>query len=230
MTITVIIPTWNEGQDIGSLVKFVVQHGGPSVGEVLVVDGGSTDDTVNVARRAGARTLTCAEPSRARQMNLGAQQATGDVLYFAHADVKLATSFSHDILEAINEGYDAGCYRYVFDSSHPMLKINGYFTRFDRLMCRGGDQTLFVRRSVFENLNGYNERFSIMEDYDFLLRLRQKHTFKIIPKDIVVSARKYQTNGWLRVQLANLTVFMMFFLKQSPERMKKVYKKMLNYR
>jgi GT2 family glycosyltransferase len=97
-------------------------------------------------------------------------------------------------------------------------------------MCRGGDQTLFVTKSVFEDLDGFNEYYSIMEDYDFIIRLRQKFKFKIIPKDITVSARKYKTNSWLRVQVANLTVFLMFFLQQHPERMRSVYKKMLKYR
>ena len=198
--------------------------------EIIVVDGGSDDHTVEFARRAGAVTLCTSTRSRAHQMNAGAKHATGEVLYFIHADVKLIPSFVHDICDAVNEGFNAGCYRYVFDSSHPMLRINSYCTRFDRIMCRGGDQTLFVKRSIFESLNGFDEYYSIMEDYDFILRLRKNCQFKIIPKNITVSARKYETNSWLRVQLANLIVFLMFFRKQSPEQMRLVYKKLLRYR
>ena len=162
--------------------------------------------------------------------NLGAKYATGKLLYFVHADVKLIPSFAGDIIQAVNEGFDSGCYRYVFDSDNKMLRINGYFTRFDRIMCRGGDQTLFVTKTVFDALGGFDEHFTIMEDYDFIIRLRKQYSFKIIPKNIKVSARKYETNSWLRVQLANLIVFIMFFLKRSPEQMKSVYKKMLDYR
>ena len=230
MKISVIIPTWNERENIDDLVSFILTFGGKVIAEVIVVDGNSDDDTVHVAKHAGALTLSSAKRSRAVQMNLGVKQATGDILYFLHADVKLIPSFAEDIITSVSGGYPSGCYRYVFDSAHPMLKVNSYFTRFDRIMCRGGDQTLFVTKSVFEDLDGFNEYYSIMEDYDFIIRLRQKFKFKIIPKDITVSARKYKTNSWLRVQVANLTVFIMFFLQQHPERMRSVYKKMLKYR
>jgi rSAM/selenodomain-associated transferase 2 len=230
MKITVIIPTWNEAENIHDLIAFVYKHGGDKIAEVIVVDGGSDDGTLQKANQAGAFTVSSPVRSRAAQMNLGVRHATGEVLYFLHADVKLIPSFPRDILESIREGFHSGCYRYVFDSPHPMLKINSYFTRFDRIMCRGGDQTLFVTKSVFEGLGGFNNFFSIMEDYDFIIRLRKKYRFKIIPKDITVSARKYETNSWLRVQLANLTVFIMFFLQQHPEKMRLMYKKLLRYR
>jgi rSAM/selenodomain-associated transferase 2 len=230
LTISVIIPTWNESQNIGGLVTFLRQHGGQLVREVIVVDGSSTDDTLLAAERAGAVTLRCAFRSRAAQMNLGAQKATGEILYFIHADVKLIPSFAFDIVNEIENGFHAGCYRYVFDSDHPLLKINGYCTRFDRIMCRGGDQTLFVTATVFKTLRGFNEYFTIMEDYDFLIRLRKKNRFKIIPKSIVVSARKYETNSWLRVQFANFVVFMMFFMGKHPDAMRAVYKRLLKYR
>ncbi len=230
MKITVIIPTWNEAENIAALVNFIEIHGASDLAEVIVVDGNSEDHTVQLAKVAGALTICCTARSRAQQMNEGAKLATGDILYFIHADVKLIPSFAKDIMTSIAEGFHSGCYRYVFDSDSRMLKINSYFTRFDRIMCRGGDQTLFVTKGVFNELGGFNEVYTIMEDYDFIIRLRKKYRFKIIPKDITVSARKYETNSWLRVQLANLTVFMMFFLRQPPERMRLLYKKLLRYR
>lgn len=163
-------------------------------------------------------------------MNAGAEQATGDILYFIHADVKLIPSFADDIIASVNSGYHAGCYRYVFDSTSLMLRINGYCTRFGGIMCRGGDQTIFVSRSAFEDMKGYDAGYSIMEDYDFIIRLQRKYRFRIIPKNITVSARKYETNSWLRVQLANLSVFMMFFLGKSPDKMKAFYSRALRYR
>jgi hypothetical protein len=69
-----------------------------------------------------------------------------------------------------------------------------------------------------------------MEDYDFLIRIRKRHSFRIIQKDLVVSARKYETNSWLRVQFANLSVFIMFFFRRSPADMKQIYKILLTYR
>jgi rSAM/selenodomain-associated transferase 2 len=222
MTISVIIPTLNEAEVIHERISFIHQHGGTLVVEVIVCDGDSEDDTVKQAEQAGARIVRCAERSRALQMNAGAQKAKGDFLYFVHADTQLISTFATDILEAFNKGYEAGCYRYVFD--------NAWFTRFDLSFCRGGDQTLFVKKEVFRSLNGFDESFVIMEDYEFLKRLRTVASFRIIPKDVIVSSRKYVDNSWLRVQLSNLIAFSMFRFKMSPKKIKIAYKKMLNYR
>lgn len=230
MRISVIIPTLNEAASIAQLVLFAFQHSKGHVAEVIVVDAGSTDGTVSLAKEAGAQTLANAPRSRAMQMNEGARHATGDILYFIHADVKLVSSFVEDILCAISEGFDAGCYRFKFDSPKVMLRINSYCTRFHGIMSRGGDQTLFITRTLFIQLDGFDEYYSIMEDFDLIKRIWKHGKFKVIPKSVVVSARKYEQNSWLRVQLANLTVFMMFFLKRNPEQMKLAYKKMLDYR
>jgi rSAM/selenodomain-associated transferase 2 len=230
MKISVVIPTWNEGRYIGSLVEFIKINGGDSIAEVIVSDADSDDNTVVSAKDAGAVVVNNVTKNRALQMNAGAAQTTGEIIYFIHADVKLIRSFAFDILESVKSGYSAGCYRYVFDSTSMMLRINGYCTRFEGIMCRGGDQTLFVTRSAFEDVKGFDPFYSIMEDYDLILRVRKKYRFRIIAKNITVSARKYEKNSWLRVQLANLSVFMMFFLKRSPEKMKAFYSKALRYR
>src|SRR5687767_1630157 len=114
---------------------FLRRHGEHLVREVIVVDGLSNDDTLSMAEQAGAVALRCAVRSRAAQMNLGAKHAQGEILYFIHADVKLVRSFALDITAAVEHGFPSGCYRYVFDSDNPMLKVNGYFTKFDRIMC-----------------------------------------------------------------------------------------------
>jgi rSAM/selenodomain-associated transferase 2 len=230
MTISIIIPTFNEATIIVQQIEHIKIFGGQTVSEILVCDGNSTDDTVAIATVAGAHALLCVERSRAVQMNFGAQHATGEILYFVHADTKLRPEFVTDIQEAVSEGYHAGCYRYVFDSNKSILKFNAWTTRFDRIFCRGGDQTLFVSREVFMQLNGFNEYYCIMEDYDFLIRLRKKFQFKIIQKDVIVSARKYDTNSWLRVQMANIVAFAMFSINIRPRKIRSTYKKMLNYR
>jgi len=230
MQISVIIPTLNEQKNIEYLVPFLKKNGGSTIAEIIVADGGSEDNTVESAKRAGAIVFTSSVQSRAAQMNFGARHASGEILYFIHADVKLIPSFVTDIKLSAEAGFHSGCYRYVFDSAKTMLRINSYCTRFNGIMCRGGDQTLFVLKSTFDTLGGFNEKFSIMEDYDFIIRLRRNFSFRIIPKNVVVSARKYETNSWLRVQAANLTIFIMFFLKHPPEKMKTLYKKMLRYR
>ena len=228
--LSVIIPTYNEAANIGRLVADLRRHAPAGEVEILVVDANSPDDTAEMARRAGATVLQSPRPGRAAQMNYGAQQARGAVFYFVHADVGIHPDYAATIAAAVAQGHAAGCYRFRFDSRHPLLRINSYGTRFKGIMSRGGDQTLFITRALFEQLGGFNERFVIMEDFEIIQRIRQVASFFIVPQDVVVSARKYATNGWLRVQLANLTAFSMFFLKVPPPRIARTYKALLNYR
>lgn len=230
MTLSVIIPTYNEAATIAGLIGQLRRYAPTPAVEVLVVDAGSPDGTAEVAREAGATVLRAPRPGRAAQMNYGARQATGDILYFVHADVGIHPEYVSTIEEAVAQGYEAGCYRFRFDSRHPLLRLNSYGTRFRGIMSRGGDQTLFITRALFQRLGGFDERYVIMEDFDIILRIRRQAPFLIVPKDVVVSARKYETNSWLRVQVANLTAFSLFFMKVAPTRIARTYKAMLNYR
>ncbi|QJD77426.1 TIGR04283 family arsenosugar biosynthesis glycosyltransferase [Spirosoma rhododendri] len=230
MTISVIIPTYNEAATIGPLVTQLLTCGGTDLCEVLVIDANSPDGTADMARQAGGVVRQSPRKGRAAQMNYGASLATGEVLYFVHADVVIHSDFVADITEAVREGYEAGCYRFRFASDKPMLRFNSYGTRFPGIMSRGGDQTLFITRALFDRLGGFDERYVIMEDFEIIIRIRRVARFWIVPKDVYVSARKYETNSWLRVQLANLTAFSLFFLKVSPPRIARTYKAMLSYR
>ena len=231
MQMSIIIPTYNEAKNISRVLKRLREYSTPDLKEIIVIDGESEDDTVQIAKTCGAD-IACISPQkgRAAQMNYGVSLASGDVYYFVHADTLPPKSYIMDIHETLEQGYPMGCYRFQFDSASKLLKINAWFTRFDRLMCRGGDQTLFVTRDLFEEMNGYRDDFRIMEEYDFLTRARKVAQFRIIPKDVIVSARKYDNNSYLRVNLANFTVFMMYFMGFSQDRLVKVYKWMLDYR
>jgi rSAM/selenodomain-associated transferase 2 len=226
MTFSVIIPTYNEAGNIARLVAELRRYAPEA--EILVVDANSPDGTAEAARQAGATVLPAPKAGRAAQMNHGAAHATGEVLYFVHADVSLHSDFVATITQAVAGGYEAGCYRFRFDSRHPLLRINSYGTRFKGIMSRGGDQTLFITCGLFGRLGGFNERFVIMEDFEIIQRIRRVARFFIAPHAVTVSARKYETNSWLRVQLANLTAFSLFFLKASPVRIARTYKAMLN--
>lgn len=230
MTFSIIIPTLNEADNITKLVPFLKKNSDNRLLEIIVVDAQSTDETVAKARAHGAKVLASAKRGRAVQMNLGAQKAMGEVLYFIHADCTPPKSYLNDIEQSITEGYPIGCYRYRFDNQSFMLRINAYFNRFEPLWCRGGDETLFITKDTFEHLNGFDENFCIMEEYDFIKRARAIFPFKIIPKYTVVSARKYETNSWIRVQIANMTAFNMFRFGVSSEKIAHTYRQMLNYR
>ncbi|MFT4664438.1 MAG: rSAM/selenodomain-associated transferase 2 [Polaribacter sp.] len=229
-TISIIIITLNEAENIGHLLERLQSNRDERVVEILLIDGGSTDGTREIAATVGATVMEAPCCGRAVQMNFGAEQARGDILYFIHADSLPPKTYVADLITAVESGFPIGCFRFLFDSGRILLKLNSYFTRFDKMWCRGGDQTLFVTRELFSELNGYDESHLIMEEYDLIARARQNYPFKIIPKDVLVSARKYEENSYLKVQLANLTVFNMYRLGYSQERMKHWYKKVLGVR
>lgn len=167
--------------------------------------------------------MTSKEAARPVQMNLGAKAASADLLYFVHADVKLPDSFFDDIIKAAQDHWIGG-YRYIFESNNPLLKINGYFSRFPMMWCRGGDQTMFIRRGFFEELGGFDEYFCVMEDFDLIRRASEQRKYHILPGSVHVSARKYDRNPYLKVQWANLRAFRMFRKGVPPPEIRKYYK------
>ncbi|MFK7806362.1 MAG: TIGR04283 family arsenosugar biosynthesis glycosyltransferase [Saprospiraceae bacterium] len=229
-TLSIIIITLNEAENVCRLLEHLQSAKTDRVVDVLLVDGGSTDDTCGIAATRGATILESPRRGRAAQMNYGAKHAKGDVLYFVHADSLPPLSYVEDIFSAVENGFPIGCYRFAFDSDRLLLKVNSYFTRFDKMWCRGGDQTLFITRQLFEDLNGYDENYQVMEEYNLIGRARESHPFLIIPKDVLVSARKYEQNSYLKVQLANLIVFNMYRFGCSQQRMKQWYKRVLGVR
>lgn len=230
MQISIIIPTLNEDENLERLIPHLQAHAPGNSSEILVVDGGSTDATISCARRLGVQLLQSPQACRAVQLNLGARAARGDILYFVHADTLPPASFMADIEKALAEGYALGCYRFRFDSDRWLLKLNAFFTRFDQPFFRGGDQSLFISQPLFWKIGGFREDYIIMEEYEFLERARQEHAFKIIPKDILVSARKYEENGYLTVQWANYQVFKAYRQGASPEFLYHRYRQLLQHR
>lgn len=227
MFISIIIPTLNEENYIGDLLNYLGDHQENHQFEVIVVDGGSSDQTNDILSDfENIRVLHSKRKSRAHQMNEGAKIAKGDVLYFVHADTQLVDTFVDDIILSIKSGDKSGCYRFKFSEvKNPLLHINGFFTRFSFKWCRGGDQTLYITKECFEDMGGFNEEFVIMEDYDLLDRLSDP--LRIIPKSVKVSARKYEKNSYLKVQLTNMKAMKMYRRGERPELIKEYYLKKL---
>ncbi len=228
MNISVIIPTLNEADNINRLIERLKEYGGNQLVEIIIVDAGSQDGTIETVKKLqGVKLLNSPQKGRAFQMNYGAERAKGDLLYFVHADTLPPKCYMQSIIESVTNGFPVGCFRYQFNSPKKMLKINAFFTRFPMLWCRGGDQSLFVKKEVFGTLQGFRNEYQIMEDFEFIIRARKKYPFKIIQKDMLVSARKYDENSYMRVQIANLIVFNMFRFGYSQEKMVKTYRRLL---
>ena len=201
LALSIIIPTFNEASCIGSLVRRLLALCGPDPAlEILVADGQSTDATAALAQEAGAKVVRCPRKGRAAQLNFGAAAASGAILYFLHADSYPPVGFLQAIRQAVAAGYGCGCYRLAFDHAHWLLQVSAWFTRFDINLFRFGDQSLFVRRDVFEQAGGYSEKLLVLEDQEIIGRLRRDARFRILTGVVTTSARKYLDNGVIRLQ------------------------------
>ncbi len=222
--ISCIIPTLNEEAHVGRLVRWLRQCSLSELVEVIVVDGKSTDATIYEAREAGAEVFTTEIRSRAHQMNLGAKVAKGDILYFVHADAMPPKCCFEEVLNAVESGHQIGGFRFRFDSDKWILKFNSYMTRFNITSFRGGDQSIFIQKNLFEKLNGYDESYVIMEEYDLLRRVKAMGIkYHLIQKDVLVSARKYIGRTWLEVNWANVKAMAQFRRGVAPELIKRNY-------
>ena len=201
--ISIIIPTCNEADCIGKLIAFLQKYGGEYVAEIIISDGGSTDKTLAISQQAGVTAFVSPQIGRAAQMNFGVTKATGDILYFIHADCFPPENFATDIIAAVENGFSFGRYRSKYNSSNFMLRINAWFTRFNWFICYGGDQTLFITRKLFEQSGGFKSDLLIMEEYEFCERLMKLGRYKIFSAPALISARKYKGRSWLKVQQAN---------------------------
>lgn len=226
MDISIIIPTYNEAAQIEHLIHHLQEHTAAPI--IIANSPNTTDNTAALALAAGAKVVGCPKPGRACQMNYAAEQTTAAVLYFVHADTLPPSTFLEDIRQAIAEGYDLGYFSYQFVSDKLLLKINSYCTRYDGLFAGGGDQTLFIKRQAFEQIDGFRSEMKLMEDFDLVKRAKAlglQHC--LIPHDALVSARKYDNNSWLRVNLVNLWVFLLFYCGVSSEQLCQTYRRLL---
>lgn len=229
MQLHLIIPVVNEVDNLRNLLPYLAGELAGR-GTITVADGGSTDGTAELLR-AGTqvRYLSCKQRGRARQMNEAARLDADryDVLYFVHADTRPPRGFYDDICRSVEAGNPVGCYRFRFDSRHPLLAINAFCTRFGGLACRGGDQSLYLTRSAWDELGGFDDGMQIMEDYDIIQRAWSRFPFRVMPRSVTVSARKYRANSWFRVQMANLSVFRMYKRGATQRAMVEEYRRRL---
>ena len=213
MRISVIVPTLNEAACIAACLRSVrIQE---VEAEVLVVDGGSTDDTVAIASRR-ARVVQGVR-GRGAQMNAGARASSGGVLLFLHADTLLHPEGLAAMLRALVDPRTAGgTFTLRFDAAHPLLRLYGWCTRLPWF--RYGDQGIFVRREVFERLGGYRE-MPLLEDVDLLRRMRRHGRLAIVARPVTTSARRFLRRGIVRQQLVNGAILAAYALGISPVRL-----------
>ncbi len=227
--ISLIIPAHNEYHNLASLLADLSGVSMISKVEVIVaLSFCNTDDSENIEVGEHIRFWRCSGTGRALQMNEAAKLAKGNVFVFLHADVRPPKSFLLDIQTTIQDGYEAGFFSYRFDKESVFLKINASFTSKDGIFTGGGDQCLFIQKTVFEELRGFDTKQVVMEDFEFFERMKKNDVrYKIIKNDLVVSARKYQNNSYIRVNLSNLLLVILFKLGYPANKLKTLHNRLI---
>jgi len=228
--ISIVIPVLNEALCITELLNYLlVSVYNKEQIEFLVVDGGSSDNTVQIVSDLAASKkniiLLKSQRGRAKQMNYGAKHAKGDVLYFLHADSFPPKHFDKYILECVRDGHYAGCFRMQFTSTHWWLRVASWLTQFNFKACRGGDQSQFITKTLFENIGGFDENYIIYEDNILISELYKRNQFVVINKKLMTSARLYENHGIWYTQFIFFNIYLKKFLGATPERLYQYYKK-----
>ncbi|AJR02540.1 TIGR04283 family arsenosugar biosynthesis glycosyltransferase [Siansivirga zeaxanthinifaciens] len=224
--ISIIIPILNEAEGIETLLNYIICNTSMHIqSEIIVVDGGSTDGSQNIVKQYKEVALIGSEKGRAKQMNVGAKHATGNILYFLHADSFPPKNFDKLIIKNIKTGNVAGCFRMEFNSTHWWLKFCGWFTQFNWRICRGGDQSLFITKKLFNSVGGYNEHYIICEDSVLINELYKRKCFTVINSKLKTSARLYEKIGVWKLQYHFLVIHFKKWLGENPISLHSYYKK-----
>lgn len=229
--ISIIIPVLNESKGIRNLIDHLNANAFGYVGEIIVVDGGSSDDIgVQLTGYSNIRYVQ-SKKGRARQMNAGANIAKRDILYFLHADSFPPKYYDRAIYEVllVNKNIRAGCFRLQFDSDHWWLKLMGWATAVNHISCRGGDQSLFMDHDLFYTLNGFNEDYEVYEDIELIKRIYKNTRFKVVNEPIVTSARHYNNIGVWKLQWLHLRIYAKRWFGADAKELNFFYNKSLKY-
>jgi hypothetical protein len=212
--ISVVIPALNEAERIQTAVEPVLAV--PGV-EVIVADGGSRDGAQEIASASGAKVVE-APKGRGRQMNAGAAIAQGSVLLFLHADTALPVQWVKDVRETLADpGTAAGAFQLRFDANLPGLRLVERLANFRsrRFQTPYGDQAIFLRSETFRALGGFPD-IPIMEDFEFVRRLRRMGNIRIVPRAVTTSARRWKNNGVCTTTLIHQLIIMAYLAGISP--------------
>lgn len=197
---------------------------GAPASELIVVDGGSSDRSVEIARPQCDQLIE-GPRGRARQMNAGASQASGDAIAFVHADTIVPPTFARDIEGALADGrVVGGRFDVTFDVRGPALDVVAAMISLRSRVARSatGDQAIFVRREVFERLGGY-AAIELCEDVDFTRRMRRAGRVACLRSRVITSSRRWRRDGVVRTIVKMWIIKSLFLVGVSPAWLKRYY-------
>ena len=223
MRLAIVIPALNEAANLSRLLPDLAR-GCPGA-DIVVVDGGSGDDTAAVVARLPGPWLLESARGRAVQMNHGAREAGGDTLLFLHADTRLPDGAARAIEQALAEpGVVGGRFDVRFDNERPLFRVIAWFmnTRSRASGICTGDQAIFVRRADFEAVGGYPE-IPLMEDIELSRRLKRRGNLRALRLRVTTSARKWEREGPLRTMGLMWALRFLHFCGVAPARLHRWY-------
>ena len=216
--LSVVIPALDAGTTLGGCLEAL-----EGAGEVVVVDGGSNDDTAAVAARHGAK-LVNSPRGRGTQLRVGAAASKGEWLLFLHADTRLGEGWRQAVAHHV-AGYNrqAACFRFRLDDGAWQARVveRGVALRVRWLGLPYGDQGLLISRALYEEVGGY-QALPLMEDVDLVRRIGRSR-LRVLDVAAVTSAERWRRDGWLRRSLRNLACLLLWRAGVSPERIARLY-------
>ena len=221
--ISVIIPVLNDAEALDLALGSTQDYTGV---ECIVVDGGSSDESAEVAQSRGVKVLH-SPPGRARQMNAGAEVAEGRFLLFLHADTRLPEGFDGHVRRILTgSGTAAGAFQLQIDAPSARLRLieKAANWRSRYLQMPYGDQAIFLRKELFREMGGFPD-LPIMEDFQLIRRLQGEGRIVIAPAAVVTSARRWKKLGALRTTLLNQLMILGFYLGLEPARLARWYRR-----
>lgn len=216
--LSVVIPALNAG---AVLTECIASLAGAD--EIVVVDGGSMDDTVAVAAEAGAA-IVHAPRGRGAQLHAGAAAARGDWLLFLHADTKLGRGWRDAVAQHVaSHGDGAACFRFQLDDRVWQARVleRAVLLRVRWLRLPYGDQGLLISRALYEAVGGFRA-LPLMEDVDLMRRLGPRR-LRMLDVAAVTSAERWRQGGWLRRSARNFACLALYTVGVSPERIARLY-------
>lgn len=221
MRVSIVVPALNEAGCIADTLRALQQLGGDK--EIIVVDGGSSDETVALACAQGARVLL-ARPGRGHQMHAGALEATGDVLWFVHADTVPPPHSLDDIRGSLgNQSVVGGNFGLVFDGpSRAARQLTAIYPALRILGLCYGDSGIFIRRVAYDAIGGFRP-LALFEDLDLLRRMRGAGQFVHLPARISASSRRFAQRNFAIMWLHWTTLQVLYWCGVSPNRLARWY-------
>jgi rSAM/selenodomain-associated transferase 2 len=210
---SIIIPTLNEQEFLPRLLDSIKEFDEDF--EVIIADGGSEDDTINIAGKYGVR-LCSSKKGKGFQLIKGVECSSGDILIFLHADTFLPKNAFELIKEYIsNRGCKISTFKMKFDDDGMLFKVYTWFTKFDSVFTTFGDQGIVITKSFYEEIGGFPE-FPILEDVELLKNARKKTQIIKLPAYVITSARRLRKNGVVKTQLLNAMYILRYFMGTEP--------------